>query len=167
MIAAMARFCDPFMGKCRGAIIIGASLSLLGCGNPGQARHHVQTIPEIQGEILSLENQWAQVDVTNDRAVFDRILAMDFHNISSRDGRRIDRAEFLDEWEYEGVIAAANRDTDVQVLSADLAIYTGTDETTGRNADGSPWVHRDICTDTWLRRNGEWRCVAAHCSRIE
>ena len=121
----------------------------------------------IQAHILKLENEWAQVDVTNDRSIFDRILAPDFLFTDSRSGKRKSRAEFLAEWEYEGVTSAANIDTVVQVFSESLAVFSGTDETKGRNLDGSEWLHQDICTDTWLRRNGVWQVIAEHCSRIK
>ena len=120
----------------------------------------------IRQTILALEEQWAQVDVTNDRTVFDTIIAPDFHSTSSRTGRRRDRAEWIAQWEYKGVTVARHIDPVVDVYSADVAVYSGIDETHGRNADGSERVHQDICTDTWLRRGGKWQAVAAHCSRI-
>ena len=125
-----------------------------------------EPVAAIQAHILKLENEWAQVDVTNDRSIFDKILAPDFFFTDSRTGKRKSRAEFLADWEYEGVTSATNIDTMVQVFSESLAVFSGTDETKGRNRDGSEWLHQDICTDTWLRRNGVWQVIAEHCSRI-
>ena len=125
------------------------------------------SVAAIQAHILNLENEWAQVDVTNDRSIFDSILASELFFTDSRTGKRKSRAEFLADWGYEGVTSATNIDTVVQVFSENLAVFSGTDETKGRNRDGSEWLHQDICTDTWLRQNGVWQCIAAHCSRIK
>lgn len=126
-----------------------------------------EPVAAIQAHILKMENEWAQVDVTNDRSIFKRILAPDFFFTDSRTGERKSRAEWLADWEYEGVTSATNINAVVQVFSENLAIFSGTDETKGRNRDGSEWLHQDICTDTWLRRDGVWQCIAAHCSRIK
>ncbi len=145
-------------------------MSLTGCANNGQdsiADLTSQSDVEIQTQILALENAWAQVDVTNDRSVFEKIIAPDFHSTSSRSGKRRDRAEWLANWQYENVKSAVHINPAVQVFSPTLAVYTGIDETRGNNPDGTEWVHQDICTDTWLKRNGMWQCIAAHCSRLK
>ena len=126
-----------------------------------------QSVVEVQQHILDLEYKWAQVDVTNDRSIFDEIIAADFHSTSSRNGKRKSRTQWLADWEYEGVKSATNINPIVQVFSQDLAMYSGIDETKGLNKDGTAWVHQDICTDTWLKRQGRWQCIAAHCSRIK
>ena len=126
-----------------------------------------QSVAEVQQYIRDLEYKWAQVDVTNDRSIFDQIIAADFHSTSSRNGQRKNRTQWLADWEYEGVKSATNIDPIVQVFSQDLAMYSGIDETKGLNKDGTTWVHQDICTDTWLKRQGRWQCIAAHCSRIK
>lgn len=39
-------------------------------------------------------------------------------------------------------------------------VVTGILATRGRGASG-PFAHRYRCTDTWVRRDGRWVCVAA------
>lgn len=126
-----------------------------------------QSMQDIQTLILHLEDAWAQVDVTNDRSIFDEIIAPDFHSASSREGKVMDRAQWLANWEYEGVTSATNIQPAVYVVSPELAIYNGIDETRGSGSNGAEWVHQDLCTDTWVKRNGKWQVVAAHCSRIK
>ena len=65
-----------------------------------------ESVAAIQARILKLENEWARVDVTNDRSTFDRILAPELFFTDSRTGKRKSRAAFLADWEYEGVTSA-------------------------------------------------------------
>lgn len=141
------------------------SLACISC-TPAQMASP-QSTQDIQALILHLENAWAQVDVTNDRSIFTEIIAPEFHGASSRDGKILDRAQWLANWEYEGVTSATNIQPAVHVVSPELAIFNGIDETKGRDGNGAEWVHQDLCTDTWVKRNGKWQVVAAHCSRIK
>ena len=128
-----------------------------------------QSIPaaDVEKLLLRLEDEWAQVDVTQDKAVFQRILAPDFVS-TSRSGKILSgRDAYLADWEYEGVRSARNSDMTVHVYSDDVAVVTGIDSTSGTNSDGSQWVHQDRFTDTWVKRNGTWQCVAEHVTRIK
>ena len=69
------------------------------------------SVGAIKTHILKLENEWAQVDVTNDRSIFERILAPEFFFTDSRTGKRKGRAEWLADWESEGVTSATNINT--------------------------------------------------------
>ena len=153
----------------RTTVLLVALVALLGSPpvRTSPPRDGAVPVAEIQAHILKLENEWAQVDVTNDRSVFSKIIAPDFFSTSSRSGKRKSRAQWLADWEYEGVTSATQVDSTIRVYSANLAIFSGIDETRGLNQDGSQWVHQDICTDTWLKRAGKWQCIAAHCSRIK
>jgi hypothetical protein len=127
------------------------------------SRSHTN-VEEITRQLLELENAWAQVDVTNDRAVFDKIIAPVFVATDSRG--TVDRAKWLAEREYENVKSAGNSEMQVNVISADIAIVTGVNETV--KLDGGREVkHRDRFTHTWLRRDGRWQCIAAHVTRLE
>ena len=52
----------------------------------------------------------------------------------------------------------ANSDTTVYVYG-NTAIVTSVYRTKGTD-DGKPFVHRGRFTDTWVKLNGEWKCVA-------
>lgn len=121
---------------------------------------------EIERELLKLENEWAQVDVTNNKSVFERIIAPDFVS-TSINGRVRNRKEWLDAWEYEGIKSATNGEMKVHIFTESVAVVTGIDTTVKTDADGKEITHQDRFTDTWLRRNGMWQCVAAHVMRIK
>ena len=120
-------------------------------------------VEEITRQLLDLENAWAEVDVTKDRSIFDKIIAPEFVETSSRG--TVDRARWLAERQYGNVKSARNAETKVNVISNDLAIVTGVDETV-KHEGGREIRHRDRFTDTWLRRGGRWQCVAAHVTRF-
>ena len=119
----------------------------------------------IERELARLENAWAQVDVTNDRAIFDQIIAPDFVS-TSISGKVRNRDEWIRDWEYEGVKAARNSDLTVRVYSDTMAVVTGTD-ITSRIENGKEVVHEDRFTDTWIDRNGRWQVIAAQVTRLK
>ncbi len=123
---------------------------------------------DVKRELAKCEDEWAQVDVTNDRSVFPRLIAPDFVSTSSRNGVfRADRQQWLDAWEYEGVKNATNVDVTVHVYAENVAVVTGINTTSGTDSDGKVWTHQDRFTDTWVKRHNKWQCVAAHVTRIK
>ena len=57
--------------------------------------------------------------------------------------------------------------TDLKVtVFGDTAIATGTSASRGAYK-GTPFVHRARFTDTWVKLNGKWLCVASHQSLIQ
>lgn len=119
---------------------------------------------EIEEELARLENEWAQVDVTNDRSIFDRIIPADFVATGGRGV--LDHDRWLKGWEYEGVKSAVNRDIVVHIYSETLAVVTGIDVTT-RTDNGKEIIHEDRFTDTWLKRGDQWQVIAAHVTRLK
>ncbi len=146
---------NPLLIRC--ALLLLASSTALA---QSRATADVETL------LLRLESEWAQVDVTQDKSVFQRILAPDFVS-TSRSGKLLSgRDAYVAAWEYERVKSAQNGDMVVHVYSNEAAVVTGIDTTSGSNADGSEWTHQDRFTDTWVRRSGSWQCVAEHVTRI-
>ena len=121
----------------------------------------------IERRLLKMEDEWAQVDVTNDRSVFQRIIAPDFVE-TSRSGKFLgNRQQWLADWEYEGIKSATGSDMQVHIYADNVAVVTGIDTTVGTDKDGKDWTHQDRFTDTWVKRNGVWQCVAAQVTRIK
>jgi hypothetical protein len=122
---------------------------------------------EIIETLLKTENEWAQVDVTKYKSVFQRILAPDFVSTSISGKFRVSRQEYLDAWEYENVKSAVNSDMKVHIYADNVAVVTGIDTTRGMDQNGNEWEHQDRFTDTWVKRKGIWQCVAAQVIRIK
>jgi hypothetical protein len=115
--------------------------------------------------LLDLENRWAQVDVTNDRSIFEKIIAPEFVGTDSK-GTVRDRSKWLADWTYENVKSAQNIEMRVNVVSENVAVVTGIDVTTKQD-NAREVTHRDRFTDTWLERSGQWQCISEHVTRLQ
>jgi hypothetical protein len=156
------QFLDTFNKKNGRWQVIASSISP--AGSPEEPA--VPDPKKIEAELIRLENEWRQVDVANDRSVFDRLIAREFVGTSITGVLRR-RDEWIKAWEFEKVQRAENKEMAVNVLSPDLAIATGVDITTKLDAGGNEVVHRDRFTDTWVRRESRWQVVAAHVTRLK
>lgn len=111
--------------------------------------------------LLALNNDYIQCVQTSDVKRFDEILAGDFL-CSLPDGSLLDRAGFLT---YSAVPVTISdleaHDVNVRILG-DVAIVHA--RTAYKTADGRAAGGR--YTDVWARRNGQWRAVSAHVTRL-
>ena len=154
------RFLDTFNKKNGKWQVIATSISAADAtGSPATDRK------QIEQELTRLENAWAQVNVTSDRSVFDRIIAPDFVSTSAS-GKVRNRDEWIRDWAYEDVKTATITDLTVHVYSGALAVVTGVDVTT-RMKNAREVVHEDRFSDTWLNRDGQWQVIAAQVTRIK
>lgn len=102
---------------------------------------------------------WAGAFTRGDVDLVDRLLADDFVG-TAKDGALYDKATML-EWVRAGPNVTSSETTVTQVrFFGDIAIATGSDAMVGP----PPELRRikSIWTDIWIRRNGQWRVIAAH-----
>jgi hypothetical protein len=91
---------------------------------------------------------------------FEKNLAEDFLN-SNPDGSLVDRAQFLVQIARPAAISNLQaHDVRIRTLG-ETAIVHG--RTTYKKPDGQAGAGR--YTDVWMRRRGQWVCVAAHVAR--
>ena len=91
---------------------------------------------------------------------FEKNLAEDFLN-SNPDGSLVDRAQFLVQIARPAAISNLQaHDVRIRTLG-ETAIVHG--RTTYKKPDGQAGAGR--YTDVWMRRRGQWACVAAHVAR--
>jgi uncharacterized protein DUF4440 len=110
--------------------------------------------------LLRLEDQWASALVKRDSVVFKRLLAPGF--VYTENDQMMDRAAVLHAVVAgpDTVTAAHNETMRVHRSGSVTAVVTGWLVVQGRNAAGN-FEHRYRFTDTWVKRNGRWRIVAA------
>ena len=116
-------------------------------------------------EIEALEHAWAKAYVERDLAALDRLEA-DEWVCTTDDGTVVGKAEDLADVKSEAYRATVFRMDDVRVrVWGNTAIATAlqTEEATHKGAVANKVVR---CTDTWLRRDGRWQCVATHLSPV-
>ena len=116
-------------------------------------------------QIKQLERAWNQAEAKQEVKEVSSLLA-DTLVYTDYDG------SFMNKWEYLKWVAAPQQKADhlydegqsVKVYG-DAAVVTGIYRETGTNK-GKPYVIRSRFTDTWIKRNGVWLCVASHSTLI-
>ena len=109
--------------------------------------------------ILALESAWNQAEIHHDAnaaasIMADTFISVDHHGVIQNKSQYLAGLKDLSFKPTE----IANSETSVY-LYGDTAIVTSAYRTKGTDG-GKPFVHRGRFTDTWIKRNGEWKCVA-------
>lgn len=120
---------------------------------------HVQQLADLD-TLRQLNQNFIRAVELSDVGYFEQALADDFLN-SNPDGTLVDRAAFLAQIARSAMVSQLEAH-DVRIrLLGDIAIIHA--QTTYQRADGREGAGR--YTDVWARREGRWRCVAAHVTR--
>jgi ketosteroid isomerase-like protein len=111
--------------------------------------------------ILALESAWNQAEIHHDTNVAATLMADTFISVDHH-GTLLNKAQYLagikDPSFHPQEIS--NSETSVY-LYGDTAIVSSAYRTKGTDS-GKPFQHHGRFTDTWIRRNGKWQCVADH-----
>jgi ketosteroid isomerase-like protein len=116
--------------------------------------------------LLQLENDMAQAWVQRDAQTLVRTLADDFA-LSGTGDCLIDKEEYvagLDNPEFRTTSATVD-DLRIHVYS-DASVVTGRAVYRGWFKKGGKFVRRLRFTDTFIRNDGAWKCVAKHASGL-
>lgn len=115
--------------------------------------------------VADLEQQWLQSQKTNNPDLIAPALAEKFVN-TDRDGKVTDRAQALAEAKATKFDSADY--TDVKVTAfGDTAIAIGGFKGKGTDPSGKAFDVNERFTDTWVKHNGKWQCVASHQSEMK
>jgi ketosteroid isomerase-like protein len=101
--------------------------------------------------------------LSHDSAIIEKIVADDFIGTSSS-GKQGDKSTLLAEAKRDTntYTSAVSSDMKVRMFGDNVAVVTGLAKETGKTKAGKTFSHAYRFTDTWVLRNGEWKCVAAH-----
>jgi hypothetical protein len=116
--------------------------------------------------LVDMERKWAEADCTRE-PVAATLLADDFEG-TTPEGRRFDKAQAI----ADAASAPPTRDcrlgkVDVRLFGDAVAITYGTSSSVVQGSDGPAPRQCLAWTDSWLKRNGAWRIVAAHDTPID
>ena len=111
-------------------------------------------------KVIAFENLWNQIQINHDADAMEKMLDTDFV-LTDYDGTVMSKAQFL----------ASIRDKSNQLtleVSEDMKLhYHGnTVVVTGATHEkgilkGKPYQHKGRFTDTWIKLDGHWICVAS------
>jgi ketosteroid isomerase-like protein len=119
----------------------------------------------VEQELITLEHGWAEAGVKKDSAFFDRILADEFTG-TDPEGNVATKAQYLAEMKSGEYVLASFVQDDVKVRTyGDAAVVTGRATVKGQYK-GEEASGQYQWTDTFIKRDGRWQCVATHSSRI-
>jgi ketosteroid isomerase-like protein len=142
------------------AIVIGAAILVFGVAILAQ----IQT-GSVEQELIRLENEWAAAAIGHDAATIDRMVADDFIDTASN-GTVTTKAQMLDYIEsYKEVIISFVTDEWKVRVYGDAAVVNARN-TIKIQFEGKEAAKQERFTDTWIKRDGRWKCVAGHYSTI-
>lgn len=117
----------------------------------------------IEQEVAQLEHAWARAYLDRDVATMDRLEAEEWI-CTTADGELFTKAEDIADVKSGAFQATVFKMEDVKVrVYGDMAVATAlqTEEATYKGKEANKVLR---CTDTWVRRDGRWQCVATHLS---
>lgn len=117
---------------------------------------------DVAAAVKRMENKWQVAIREHDVKALNALLASDFVGTSStgKVGSKYTLISALgrDKNTYTSVEA---RSMSVRTPSDDTAIVTGVTREAGLTPEGKRFKTSRRFTDTWVKRNGKWRCVAS------
>ena len=120
---------------------------------------------KVEEALMQLERDWCQAAMKNDVAWLTPVLADDASFVSSM-GVRQTKTEVLADFKAEKTKTCQVDQMQVRVYG-DTAVVTGRWRISGTDAKGKPFpTPESMFTDTFVRRNGQWQCVASHSSAL-
>ena len=124
-----------------------------------------QGVSEDKGRILALETAWNHAEQSKDVAALDQLLAPELVYIDY-DGSLMSKEQFLASIKSEGLSPSQIiNENQRAVVFGDCAIVTGIYREKG-TSNGKPYSRRGRFTDTWVKTNNTWRCVASQSTLI-
>jgi len=120
---------------------------------------------ESDAELLAMDASWNELRMKPDVDGLDRILADDWM-LTHSDGRVQYKADYLDELRTSTRRNSGIGNEDVRVRRhGDTLVVTGTSVQSGTR-NGVPWNGRFRFTRVWVQRDGAWKMIASHSSRV-
>ena len=130
---------------------------VLGTLLPANAQRHSQSADETL--ILALESAWNQAELHHDAKAAADIMADTFISVDHH-GKLLNKAQYLTDLKDESFHPQQISNENPKVyIYGDTAIVTSAYRTKGTDS-GQPFVHHGRFTDTWVKLNGKWVCVA-------
>lgn len=112
-------------------------------------------------KILALENLWNQMQLGHDVNAMQQLLDEDFV-LTDYDGSLLNRTQFLASVKDPAVQLATEMSEGMKLHEhGSTVVVTGATREKGTQ-NGKPFAHNGRFTDTWIRKDGRWVCIASH-----
>ena len=119
-----------------------------------------------ESRIIALENLWNQVQLSHDAEAMGKMLHPDFV-FTDYDGTVMNKQVFLTSIRdpYNKLTVEVSDDMKLHRFG-DTVIVTGATHEKGM-LKGKAYEHYGRFTDTWIKQNGEWLCVASQLGLLQ
>lgn len=116
----------------------------------------------VEAALKDNENRWAMAGAKHDVKTVETMVAEDFVGINSK-GKTQNRRSLLGEMknDKDTYTSTKNEKLDVHMYGKGVAVVVGTYREKGTGKDGKAFDRSYRFTDTWVERNGQWKCVAS------
>jgi ketosteroid isomerase-like protein len=112
-------------------------------------------------KIVAMENLWNQMQLNHDAAAMEKMLDDDFV-LTDYDGSLLNKGQFLDSIKDMNVKLTLEMSEGMKLHQhGTTVVITGATREKGTQS-GKPFVHSGRFTDTWMKKDGRWLCVASH-----
>jgi len=119
----------------------------------------------MEEELLKIEKEFAQVIVSNDLEGLGRLVADDWIIIDPN-GEIVDRSRFFEVIKSGALTHDTMESGDLRVrVYGDSAVVTAITRTKGKFM-GQEFSTQERATDVFVKRDGRWRCVLTHLTRV-
>jgi ketosteroid isomerase-like protein len=136
------------------AFLVMAATGILGAGQ------EKPRLSDDEGRILALETAWNHAEQNKDVVALDQLLASTLVYIDY-DGSLQNKAQFLATAKSESLHPEQITNDEMTAhVYGDAAVVTGIYREKGISK-GKPYSRRGRFTDTWVKENGTWLCVAS------
>src|SRR5580704_575888 len=128
----------------------------------------VQSVSMAQGDetkIIALETLWNKMQLNHDADAMGKLLDEDFV-FTDYDGTVMSKEQFLESIRDESYQLTIEASENMKLhRHGDTVVVIGATHEKG-TYKGKPYQHQGRFTDTWMKKNGQWLCIASQLSLI-
>lgn len=125
-----------------------------------------QEVSHAQGDetkIIALENLWNQIQINHDADAMGKMLDSDFV-FTDYDGSVMNKTQFLESIHDNSIQLTVEVSADMKLhRHGDTVVVVGATHEKGMEK-GKPFSHVGRFTDTWMKKDGQWVCIASQLS---
>jgi ketosteroid isomerase-like protein len=127
---------------------------------------HQPSATEGDEKIIALENIWNQAQLNHDAAAMSSMLHTEFV-FTDYDGTVMAKPQFLASIRDSSNALTLEVSDDMKLHRfGDTVVVTGATHEKGK-LKGKAYEHYGRFTDTWMRQNGEWICIASQLGLLQ
>lgn len=113
-------------------------------------------------QVIYLEHDWNDADMSGNSAWFDKNFASDMTNISSRTGKMTDKTQEMAGMKSRKDILSSAELSDLNARKeGDTVVVTGINRVKGKDGEGKAFDQRIAFTDVWVKRDSRWQVLAS------